>query len=259
MTKKPIIGLTEPSSFTEDCVFTIENFFQATPLKLCQNVREDICFWVDQCDGVMLGGGVDIHPRTYGYAVLNEYNFSKFDHKRDLREMIIIERCIEKDIPMIGICRGHQILGVYHGLNIIPDLTGTVVCHQPAKQQIAVKKDEPMHWVRLINDSESYQPDIEKSSILKNPISNDPRYLWVNSFHHQGLEFKPNTDQVDVLGLSPGHKEDKIIELMKGKTGRWISCQWHPEFDWQENRASNKILQRFQDLINGGSLPDIES
>ena len=254
MSKKPVIGVTEPSSFTDDCISTIENFFGANPLKLCGNVKEDIEEWVDQCVGVILAGGIDIHPQTYGYAVLNVYGFTICDRKRVFREIHIINRCLEKDIPILGICRGHQMLGVFHGLDLVPDLTGTLVCHQPQKQQIAYRKDEPMHWVRLIDGADEFQPDGAKKSILCHPISRDANYLWVNSFHHQGLAFTPNEERVDAIGFAPGHKDERIIELMKGINHRWISCQWHPEYDWTENPSSKMVLEKFRDLMNGETL-----
>ena len=86
-----IIGCTEPSAFQQNILETIEKFFGANPVKLCQNRPDDLEYWLSHCDAVILAGGADIHPRTYGSAVFNELNFSKFDVPRDIREIRIIQ------------------------------------------------------------------------------------------------------------------------------------------------------------------------
>jgi putative glutamine amidotransferase len=251
MTKK-IIGCTEPSAFTLDVLTAIETFFSANPLKLSQNDEEDIHHWVDQCDAVILAGGTDIHPRTYGYGVLNDFNFSRFDVPRDMREIRIIKRCLEKNIPMFGICRGHQILGIFHGLDFIPDLSHSVVCHQPNYQKISHLKNEPMHWVALTaNASKEFEVRDEVAAELFAGCSKDSRYLWVNSFHHQALIHGKTTPQgVKVLGTSPGIEKENIVEMMMGTTAQWLSVQWHPEYDWEQNAASHMAFTRFLEMID---------
>src|ERR1700744_4912905 len=112
--KRTVIGVTEPSKFTDDCITMIEEFFDATPLKMSFNKTEDINYFVDQCSGIILAGGVDIHPSVYGRNILNNCGFGNFDLKRDIREVNIVKRCFEKKIPVLGICRGFQLLGVMH-------------------------------------------------------------------------------------------------------------------------------------------------
>ena len=251
-----VIGVTEPSLFTKHCIYTIENFFGANPIKLCQNKPEDLKQWLDLCDAVILAGGTDIHPRTYAHSVMNDHCFAKFDVRRDRREIRIIDYCIEKDIPLFGICRGHQMLGIYHGLPFIPDLTGSTICHQPTAQKISHEQEEPMHWVRLLRQAVpdfSCNPDPEE--IFAHPQASDEHHLWVNSFHHQGLMWVEDERRVDVLGYCLAHgKEQKNIELMRSSDeARWLSCQWHPEYDWEQNPASRMVLSQFKKLITSRS------
>ena len=279
MTARRIIGCTEPSYFTTDVISTIEKFFDANPLKLCQNEVDDLYVWLDMCDAVILAGGADIHPRLYGCAVLNEYGFSKFDVRRDYRELRIIHYCFQKGIPILGICRGHQMLGVYHNIKLICDLSDGVLCHQPAAQKISHNREEPMHWVCLLDEAHAtFEACEEGSQILPGSISAHSRYLWVNSFHHQGLwylteaeekkrqkevgaDYKPAKwrRKVEVLGYAAGVKKRRIIELMRGKTNDWLSCQWHPEYDWEQNAASKMILTRFGELIEKGKAGSLRS
>lgn len=251
-TKKPIIGCTEPSAFTENITHTIETFFNANPLKLCQNAEEDLHYWLEQCDAVILSGGVDIHPRIYNNAVLNNYNYSRFDVRRDVREIRIIKQCLKKRIPMLGICRGHQMLGLYHGLDFIPDLEDGLICHQPNYQKISHSENEPMHWVELTDNAEK---DFEVDDNVLNEITENQeenrRFLWVNSFHHQGLLYKKTTKSVKVLGTAPGLDKQQIVEIMHGIKDPWLSVQWHPEYDWNSNQASRMILNRFAKMFQG--------
>jgi putative glutamine amidotransferase len=250
---KLIIGCTEPSLFTKNVIHTIENFFEANPIKLMQNNKDDLYHWVDQCDGVIISGGCDIHPRTYGFSVMNDMGFNKFDVHRDIREMRIIQRCLERDIPMFGICRGHQMIGVYHKIKFLPDLSESLVCHQPNSQKISHAKEEPMHWVKLTPAAKKdyAAQDSHAAECFNQP--KDKQYLWVNSFHHQALVYgKTDARKVKVLGLAPGVTErQQIIEMMTStrQSQRWLSVQWHPEYDWECNAASKMVLSKFRDML----------
>ena len=241
-----IIGCTGESAFQPDIISMIEEAFDANPLKLCQNNEANLEYWLSQCKGVVLAGGVDLHPRTYGGAVLNDNHFSKFDYLRDVREIRIIKYCLAHKIPMLGICRGHQMLGVYFGFIFCSDLKGKV-CHNPNKQDIDVTENEPMHPVDLTDAAdESY----EVKDCIRSMLGKDSnRKLWVNSFHHQGLINKSIPGNVVILGTADALEEDSIVEIMRGDN--WMSVQWHPEFDWQQNDASKMVLQKFKQMMGG--------
>jgi gamma-glutamyl-gamma-aminobutyrate hydrolase PuuD len=231
---------------------------------LYQNSDDTLLRWVDRCDGIILAGGVDIHPSVYDNSIWNNQGFSKFDLKRDIRELKVIKRCQETGKPLFGICRGHQLIGITYGFFLIPDLSGSVICHQPQRQQITLEKHEPMHKLELTDPDEYFslfsgRNPAERRELHKIMGFKQNTHLWTNSFHHQGLAFPASKKRwpsraedvkvyaIGLVGLS-GIKVDNIIELMGGET--WVSAQFHPEYDWKVNSASRAVLERFQMLLH---------
>jgi putative glutamine amidotransferase len=255
---KYLLGLTGPSAFTQECIDMIEDFFDCDFVMLYHNKAAAIKKWVSACHGVILAGGIDMHPSCYGESVWNNQGFTGFDIRRDEREFQIAEECLNSGKPLLGICRGHQLLSVRLGFNIVPDLATSLVCHQPQRQQIKTEQREPMHSVRLLKPDEYFKdfPTAEKQperSLFHEILGLKPKEnIWTNSFHHQGVIY-PGTrnipEGVKVYGLSyTGITNAKeIVELMGGE--KWLSCQWHPEYDWRVNTASKAVLDRFKNLL----------
>ena len=259
---RQLIGLTGPSAFTAECIDMVEEYYEADFVMLYQNNEKNLLRWVDRCDGIVIAGGVDIHPTIYNNSIWNNQGFSKFDLKRDQREIVVIDHCTHTGKPLFGICRGHQLIGVTIGFFLIPDLSTSSICHQPQRQQITLERHEPMHSVQIINPEEFYNifpgRDPNERTAYQRVMGFDQNTkLWTNSFHHQGLAYPtkggwPNgAEKIQVYGTArvdlQGIKVDKIIELMGGET--WVSCQFHPEYDWRVNTASRAVLERFKTLM----------
>lgn len=272
MPRKKIIGLTGPSSFSDQCMMMIEKFFDANFVLLYQTDVDNLNHWVSEVDGVILAGGIDIHPIFYNQSVKNCQNLSKFDLTRDQREFQVIDACLNRGKPILGICRGHQMLGVYHNMKFKMDISDSITCHNPRSSNVNVSGREPAHYVDLVDAGIYFSeggygapqiPD-EFKLLKKKPMHLDER-IWVNSFHHQAVEYHEGDKaakfyqdrNIRVLGVASAEgygsstKSDKIIEFMDGPN--WLSVQWHPEYDWMDNTPSRVVLNRFKTILGAKS------
>jgi putative glutamine amidotransferase len=252
---KKLIGLTGPSSFTTECVRMIEKHFETDFVLLYHENESNLKSWMERCDAFVVAGGVDIHPSIYESNILSKHNLSKFDLQRDMRELMVIDYALNKKIPMLGICRGHQLIGIALGMKpaFCMDLTDSQTVHQAAKAGIALDRNEPIHSVKLIG-SFSLGEVSERKVIKDVMMESQGKVMWVNSFHHQGIFHNDamNYQQmgVEVIGIASAQMDKKshsIIELMRGDT--WLSCQWHPEYDYDINTPSKAVLDNFKKMM----------
>ena len=231
---KKIIGITGPSKFTPELRAMVSGCFDAIPLDINQD-GEDLNQVLPLCNAIILGGGVDIMPCTYGEEVLNRRGLSKFDKARDDRELAIFEWCGANKKPLLGICRGHQLILSHLGCPLMTDISHSEICHNPLNQDI----DMGGHPVHFVDCEEEY-----KESYFEQEL--------VNSFHHQAVVHSRFARGYGLIGTAklvqvPSKPGERIIELAKGEG--WLSCQWHPECDWDSNKASEIVLDKFAKMI----------
>ena len=156
-------------------------------------------------DGIIFAGGGDIEPSRYGGSP--HPAISRVDPERDAFELELAKRVFSKDIPVLGICRGCEVLNVASGGDLvqhIPEEFGNAIPH---------KKGDAGgdHLVELSPESHLAQ------IIAKNQIT-------VVSRHHQGLRAVPDNWQI------VGRAADGVIEAMEYKNHPWlIAVLWHPE------------------------------
>jgi putative glutamine amidotransferase len=162
---------------------------------------------LDRVDGICLSGGPDLHPDAYGAAAHPE--LGETEPRLDAFELALARAADERDMPILAICRGMQVLNVARGGTLhqhLPDVVGDAVTHrQPAAP------GEPTHAVSVAADS-------RLAAILGH------RHVHVNSFHHQA---------VDVLGerlTVTARSEDGTVEAFESAGSRFVlGVQWHAE------------------------------
>lgn len=166
--------------------------------------------WVEDLDGLVLHGGSDVAPGSYGLTDADPR--WPGDPIRDSYELDLYRRFREAGKPVLGICRGMQLMNVAHGGTLHQDLlTGgaTERGHRDAQAY-----EQHLHEVEVIGGS-------GLDTILGGPP------VWtVNSIHHQGVD--RTGDDVVVEARSCG---DGVVEALRIESGAWaLGVQWHPEF-----------------------------
>ncbi len=155
--------------------------------------------------GLLLMGGTDVSPSRYGETPQPETDPP--DDERDQAELYIVHQAIERDLPVFGICRGLQLLNVYHG--------GTLVQHIEATGRHDPEKDDhsgPAHNVLFVSGSKL------------EGIASAPEWP-VNSRHHQAVRKLGSG-----LSISARDAEDGTVEGLERAAKRFVvAVQWHPE------------------------------
>lgn len=175
--------------------------------------------YLDEMDGFLFQGGMDIDPVFYGQDPLNEE--CKGDHRRDAYELKIMDYAFERGKPILAICRGMQLLNVY--------FNGTL--HQDIETQIPKAS---LHRDHKLYDELTHKIEFTRGGVLEKIHVNDSVYI-VNSVHHQAIN--KLGDNLMIEAICP---DDNIIEAITWtgpdggdqsfEDGLVVGLQWHPEF-----------------------------
>lgn len=180
---------------------------------------------VERCDGVVLSGGEDVHPRYYRKTEYLEL-CQEIDEERDAMEWKVLETTEKKQIPVLGICRGLQVANVFLGGTLIPDI--------PTFGKFDHAKTEAADRYHIVH--------VDENSMLREVVGASSG--TVNSAHHQsadriGKGLVANAISVD--GIVEG------LERRRGATGGFmLLVQWHPErMNEPESPFSKNIRKTF--------------
>lgn len=184
-------------------------------------------------DGLLLSGGGDVDPQRYGDAEIHDKTYG-IHELRDALELELVREAVQRDIPMLCICRGIQVLNVALGGTLIqdvPDQYSTDVEH--AQQNNKVSKEDPSHRVT-----------VTAGSLLERTYG--ARTIDVNSFHHQAI--KDLAPDLEINGVAP----DEVVESVSRSGNAWIlGVQWHPEMMFREHPEH---LQPFSALVEQAAI-----
>lgn len=169
--------------------------------------------YADYLDGLVLQGGTDVSPEAYGETPLKDEWAG--DRVRDAYEMELLHEFVEAGKPVLGICRGLQLINVAFGGALYQDIETQ---HPGALQhRNAVAYDQHFHDIQIVPDSR-----------LAQLYPNLPR-ARVNSIHHQGIKRVAPDFVVEALSEPDGVPEAIRVKPAPGR-GYIAATQWHPEF-----------------------------
>lgn len=172
----------------------------------------------EQADGVMLTGGGDVNPKRYHQAQHEEtYGI---DDERDELEIALVRWAAEADKPLLGICRGIQVVNVALG----GSLNQHIEDHRGNPQQ----RSAVLHNVRVVSGSR-----------LAHAVGTGE--IGVNSFHHQAIE-----RLAEGLTITARAPEDGVIEGVELPRCRYfVAVQWHPEDMFEERKDMRALFCDF--------------
>jgi putative glutamine amidotransferase len=172
--------------------------------------RLKVDHYADHLDGLVLQGGADVAPESYGETPLRpEWSG---DRIRDLYEMELIRAFMVRGKPVLGICRGMQLINVFFGGTLYQDITlqtGSDVTHQCRRRY-----EDNFHPVRVLAGTGLAQlyPEIDTATI--------------NTIHHQAVK-----DLGKDLTIEARSTDDDIVEAVRWAGNSYVmGVQWHPEF-----------------------------
>ena len=215
--KKPVIGVTpshEPDSSEINVRFSYLDAVAAGggiplvfPLKLEQ---EDILRLASLCDGFLFTGGPDVHPFRFGEDTHEKCgNVSLY---RDSLELALLKIAMEQKKPILGICRGIQLINVGLGGGLYQDLPSQ---YHP---DFPIAHHQPFHYTTF-----SHQVDIVPGTRLSQ-LADGASSIPVNSMHHQAI--KDVAPGLEVCAYAPDH----MIESVYAPDYPFLlGVQWHPE------------------------------
>lgn len=177
--------------------------------------------------GLVLPGGGDIDPAWYGQEP--HPSTAGINHQRDNFELTLLKEALDRDVPVLAICHGMQLLNLCLG--------GTL------EQHLADDDSRLDHDRDRVRGDVAHSVDLKPGSLLWDVYGGSP--IEVNSHHHQGLgRVAAPLDEV-------GWAEDGILEAVVSRDHDWVvGVQWHPEAMAAIDRRQLKLFEAFSDAVS---------
>lgn len=184
---------------------------------------EDVVQILDLCDGLILTGGPDVHPKLFGEEV--KPACGTICEARDTLEQTLYHHALQRDMPILGICRGIQTINVFQGGSLYQDL--------PTEHPSQVSHNSERPYDRVIHH-------VTLTGPLRDLLGLER--LGVNSIHHQAI--RDLGADLEVMAVA----DDGVVEAVRHREKRFVwGVQWHPEFSFQVDENSRRIVKAFID------------
>ena len=184
------------------------------------------CSIPQEASGLLLMGGSDVNPALYG--AVRHAETQESDDARDELECVLIRDTLARDLPLLAICRGIQILNVQQG--------GTLVQHLDSTERHRRRTEDrglPAHQVEIV-------PGTRLACIARNA-----RAWGVNSRHHQAI-----ARLGEGLRISAREPEDGVVEAVERPDKRFVvGVQWHPENMSPVDERQARLFQAFAEAL----------
>lgn len=173
------------------------------------------------CDGLIMTGGADINPLCYGQPI--HRLCGEVDDARDMFDKKVMDKAVALDLPILGICRGNQMINVYFGGTLYQDLT--------------LKDSNVIQHEQLGSRGKNCQYiDIEEGSLLYSVLG---KKGFVNSYHHQAVDQVAPNFKVTATAV------DGVIEAIEHVSKKIYGVQFHPEVTHYEDELMLGIFKEF--------------
>lgn len=170
---------------------------------------------LDQLDGILLPGGGDVDPRIYGAKPATDSLYGIVPEHDEL-DLALAHAVVERDIPMLAVCRGMQILNIAFGGTLVQDL------------------EVDGHWMR------EHDVHLTPGSLLA-AATGTTTMKHCQSVHHQGIGRL--SDHLKAVG----HADDGLLEAVEHRSATWVvGTQWHPEDSVRTDPAQQAL---FDELV----------
>ena len=245
---RPVVGITGNSYLIDDSypvqscglhnIQAMVEVSDAAPLIVPSmqgaSCIDELCVMFDGF--VFTGARPNVHPEEFGEEPTEAHG--EFDRERDRLTLPLIRACVDKGIPILGICRGFQEFNVAFGGSLYPeirDLPGRMNHRMPPDGTIE-EKFAHRHNVTL-----------KKGGVFEDLWGRDT--VLTNSLHGQGL--KDVGERITVEGYAPDGTPEAI--RVADAKGFALAVQWHPEYKAGDDAVSKRLFEAFGDAMRAYS------
>lgn len=232
MQEKPLIALTPYYNIEKEEPYMRPAYLKAIraaggiPVILPPELEEpELIRLIDTFDGVLFTGGPDVHPFYFGEETLA--HCGNVSVKRDTLELALLRLAMAAGKPILGICRGVQLLNIGLGGDIYQDIPSQF------HEEIPIAHSQPFYY-----DIPAHTVSVEPGTLLAGIVQTT--ILKVNSMHHQAV-------RTPAPGLvASGYGPNGLIEAIEKPDYPYLlGVQWHPEYLWEADKAAAQIFSSF--------------